>query len=414
MRTIILFTDKVSNPFVYNEIICFSDLVHEVIVVCNEQNLANISFPVNVSIRSIHAFNTPTKLDHIKAGLSNFWLILNTIKAEYTSEYSNREHKSRITQILKSFIKSCITADKIDKDILKLKKLDNSVFISFWFNEWATILGILKHKNKIRSFYSRAHGRDLFEYREPITKKLALREFQIKQVKEVYSVSKAGQYYLQDRYPTFESKFKNAYLGSYDHGKASLDNEAPFTIVSCANIRNIKRIHVLMEVLMHIPFNFKWVHFGKEPSSTSTEPADILYFKQKEKILNHKNSDVHIKGSCLNSDILNFYKSNSINLFISLSETEGVPVSMMEAASFGIPILSTDVGGCSEIILDKVTGILISKDFNVEEVADLIVQFSTSTMNTNSFHKQVRENWESNFSITKNYKSFLKAIIESN
>ena len=39
-----------------------------------------------------------------------------------------------------------------------------------------------------------------------------------------------------------------------------------------------------------------------------------------------------------------------IDLFINTSSSEGVPVSIMEALSVGIPIIATDVGGTKEIV----------------------------------------------------------------
>jgi len=47
------------------------------------------------------------------------------------------------------------------------------------------------------------------------------------------------------------------------------------------------------------------------------------------------------------------------NLFVLPSYREGLPNSLLEAGSFGIPLLATDINGCNEIIIDKENGILI-------------------------------------------------------
>ena len=39
-----------------------------------------------------------------------------------------------------------------------------------------------------------------------------------------------------------------------------------------------------------------------------------------------------------------------VDLFLTVSANEGIPVSIMEAQSFGIPVIATDVGGISEIV----------------------------------------------------------------
>ncbi len=48
----------------------------------------------------------------------------------------------------------------------------------------------------------------------------------------------------------------------------------------------------------------------------------------------------------------------SCDVFVNPSYSEGLPTSVMEAASLGIPIIATDVGGTSEIITHGESGIL--------------------------------------------------------
>ena len=107
--------------------------------------------------------------------------------------------------------------------------------------------------------------------------------------------------------------------------------------------------------------------------------------------------------------INNFYLTHEINLFISLSSSEGLPVSMMEAQSYGIPIMSTDVGGSNEICKDQ-TGFLIVPNFDVRDVSDKIKDFSYSYKNTNEFHQKCRQHWEMNFNAELNYKEFMMLI----
>jgi len=52
-----------------------------------------------------------------------------------------------------------------------------------------------------------------------------------------------------------------------------------------------------------------------------------------------------------------FYKG--LHLYINTSIHEGIPMSILEAMSYGLPIIAPDVGGISEIIDDGVEGYLI-------------------------------------------------------
>lgn len=47
------------------------------------------------------------------------------------------------------------------------------------------------------------------------------------------------------------------------------------------------------------------------------------------------------------------------DIFVLPSYNEGLPMALLEAASYGLPIVSTPVGGISEVIIDGVNGFLI-------------------------------------------------------
>ena len=62
------------------------------------------------------------------------------------------------------------------------------------------------------------------------------------------------------------------------------------------------------------------------------------------------------------------------DLFILPSETESFPTAILEAMSFGLPVIATNVGGVSELIKNDNSGILVpSKDSN--KLADAISLF---------------------------------------
>ena len=58
------------------------------------------------------------------------------------------------------------------------------------------------------------------------------------------------------------------------------------------------------------------------------------------------------------------------DIALSTSDSEGMPLSLIEAQMAGVPVVSTDVGSVSEILEDGITGYLAGKD--VKELADKI------------------------------------------
>lgn len=72
------------------------------------------------------------------------------------------------------------------------------------------------------------------------------------------------------------------------------------------------------------------------------------------------NQRVHFLGRLSNADTINVL--SSCDIYALISNWEGLPRSIIEALSFGLPILATDVGGCNELFVsegDFSNGVLI-------------------------------------------------------
>ena len=60
-----------------------------------------------------------------------------------------------------------------------------------------------------------------------------------------------------------------------------------------------------------------------------------------------------------------------VDLFLNVSESEGVPISAMEAIASGVPVMATNVGGTPEII-DNEVGYLLDKDIDFNDASEKI------------------------------------------
>ena len=58
-----------------------------------------------------------------------------------------------------------------------------------------------------------------------------------------------------------------------------------------------------------------------------------------------KNIRAEFKGRVLNKEVLKFYIDEVPDLFINLSSSEGIPMSIMEAMSCSIPVIATNNKG---------------------------------------------------------------------
>ena len=99
-----------------------------------------------------------------------------------------------------------------------------------------------------------------------------------------------------------------------------------------------------------------------------------------------------------------------MDLLINLSSSEGIPVSMMEAISFGIPVFANDVGGISEIVQPE-TGELIPDKLSAKEIASRLDQFLCSGKTRDEgYRTKVRAFWGQNYSAEQNHDRLITHI----
>ncbi len=290
-----------------------------------------------------------------------------------------------------------------------LKKYDFSDYdsltvYSYWFFATALVGAMLKNyfTGKVADvkLVSRAHGYDVYEQRNALNY-LPLRRFLLENCDAVYPCSDAGTEHIVSKYPEYANKVKTAHLGTVDNG-CGTQSEKGLHIVSCSLITDIKRIDKIIDILEKIEnsgnYDIKWTHIGD--GSIRSELEKIAGKKLKK-------TETKFLGNIPNSEVYEFYGNNPVDLFISTSKSEGLPVSMMEAASFGIPIISTDVGGVGEIVRNGYNGCLLPEDAPTEKFAEFIRYFyGTDKEERTVYRNNSRKLWEEKFNANKAYTEF--------
>ena len=241
---------------------------------------------------------------------------------------------------------------------------------SYWFYITANLGRKLKYDyygDDSIPFISRGHGYDVNDYIKPFSF-LPMRQTMLKHVDALYPVSDTSSNYLSNKFPKYADKIETRRLG-VGEGNYQVSLRQPPLFVSCSTIRKLKRLDVIIDALAQLNeqgYDFKWVHIGDGPDAQKIEAM------AKEKL---KPSQYELIGRLPNKDVRKWYHEHNPTLFLNTSESEGVPVSVMEAMANAIPVVASDVGGTAEIVQTDVNGTLISEALKPEEAARAIEYF---------------------------------------
>lgn len=285
-----------------------------------------------------------------------------------------------------------------------LSSRDNGVIYSYRF-EYQPYVGLILKKLLPRfKTVSRGHRFDLYEERRK-GNYIPLRPYLLKQLDHTIMIAKNGIDYLAGKYPKYRNKLMLSRLGVMDHGLGpQKDRSDRLNIISCSTITSVKRVNLIVKALSHINnIKIHWDHYGEGvlAEEVKTLAAGIL----------PNNISYNFHGYIDNQDLLKIYQSHPYHIFINVSSSEGIPVSIMEAMSFGIPCIATDVGGTNEIVENEYNGILLPCDFNVEDLAHWISTFaSMSDAVYSNYRTSARSTWATKYSAEKNYSEFLSFL----
>ena len=291
----------------------------------------------------------------------------------------------------------------IEDYITKNHSNDELVLYSYWMHIPAVIACLLKKAlPNVKKVVTRCHRFDLYEYAS-FQKYIPLRKYIFENIDEIHSISFDGIEYLKNNYDIAPNKLILSRLGTIDHGCPHNLKGNTLRIVSCSWMRRVKRIDLILDAIKDSSFNIQWTHFG------SGETYDEIY----NRAINVSNNKVEIKlmGSVDNATVINSYLNNGYDVFINVSENEGIPVSIMEAMSCGIIPIATDVGGTRELIDNGQSGFLLEKSFEIENLKDIL--YKIHCMPAEDRHKMSvnsRKKWEDCFSASTNYNKFYESL----
>jgi glycosyltransferase involved in cell wall biosynthesis len=293
--------------------------------------------------------------------------------------------------------------DILAREILKFETLRKSnrfntidIYYDYWYINSGLSLAIAKHKKLIQHNIVRTHRYDLYD-EEWGSLGVPFRRFIGQNTSTITFISESGlQYFNQRTRGNFRNKLEIYRLGIKSIGNQVTKKKSQiYHLVSCSGVTKRKNILEIARLLEGVSAEIKWIHFGDGP----------LFEELKELVKTlPKNIDVNLKGHCKNAEVMDFYKKNFVDGFISLSNSEGVPVSMMEAIAHGIPIFAKDVGGISEIVKPNLTGMLVNDSVSVNEQFEEFLFTSFDREAIQLFQK-------AHFDAEKNYTIFVENLM---
>lgn len=286
---------------------------------------------------------------------------------------------------------------------LDIRPDDTVVLYSYWLEFFALAAAECPVASDHVLRIARAHEYDLYVNQSGNGYMPWPRE-RISRLDRVFAVSLHGADYLRRRFPGLKEKISCARIGSSDFGVRPYLASPALRIVSCSHIVPVKRIGTLIRVLSQIrDIPVCWTHIG---SGAGEDELKALAAK-----ILPENIRVTWAGFCVHEEVKKIFQTQDFDLFVSVSASEGIPVSMMESISCGIPVIATAVCGVPEIVRPGQSGWLLPPDAPEKEFGHAVSSYLTMAETDRiRLRESCRKLWESDFAPEVNHERFLEQI----
>ena len=372
--------------------------------------------------RALLTFDHKDKLGFLTKGVFNTAPLFFGFK-----EFFSRALKAPLFKRLRIFFNYFLMLRAILGDKKHMERIVSDLVFAdkvyfYWGDKSAMLIPFLKKRLEgkvevLPKFCVRFHGSDLYEEAKGY---LPFRNEIFSNTDFAITVSNNGASYIKKRYTQVPKLIETWHLGSARHSGecANLSKEntqsGVFNIVSCSNVIELKRVDLILKALRLLVHNEEALRVLKDAGYNSiswTHFGGGVLLDNLKKEAEDLNVNIELKGATPHNEILEFYKNKGADLFILVSRSEGVPVSIMEAFSYAIPVIATNVGGVSELFRNCPVGYLVNSDITAQELENQITEFIKlppeikRQMRENAF-----ENWAENWDAEKNYSSFAQEL----
>lgn len=413
-NTLILITNHfpygISESFLESELEYLVKSYQKVIVLARDVNSPLVR-PANKGYTSyrVNPESDTTEL------ILTFWLYLKHFKkaARFLRteiRWLQAKEKKITLAIVRDFIhtltKALTTSYHLNKIICTHRPTGTVTLYSYWLTSSALATTFVTSKHITFKRLARAHGGDVYENRNALHY-LSFRSTLIDELDGIFAISENGAQHLRQQGSLGNKTIHVSRLGTpYAGVPAEKKTETPFVVVSCSFLVPVKRIHLIIEALSYVQdLNIHWIHIGDGPLKENLQTLAT------EKLETKSNIQYTFQGAMTNAEVLAFYKRQPVDLFINTSSSEGIPVTMMEAQSFGIPVMGPDVGGVPEII-STACGRLFPPQASPQEIADIIRDLLLLPAGEyERLRAHAFQNWRERYNAEQNFSTFVTEIL---
>lgn len=318
---------------------------------------------------------------------------------------SNSQVGKKISEVVRFYVNAQLFFDFLCSKGC-LRKEDNTIFYFYW-NFWKCF-AITNHREQYPyiKVISRIHGYDLYTEQIPSDYQPFKKAMDSKLDNLVFVADHGMKYYFHTFSIERQKRHLLYYLGTENaYGLCTSSEDGILRMVSCSALVQVKRVELIVKGLSEVQkTEIHWTHFGDGELRQQIEGlADKLLSKK-------DNIKFCFRGYVDNKNILEFYRDNSVDLFVTTSASEGNPVSVFEAMSFGIPIMATGINNLPHLL--EGNGIILSENPMPTEIGKAIKVFiDMSAEEKKNMRQMARDKWERNYVATENYERFVEEVI---
>ena len=158
-----------------------------------------------------------------------------------------------------------------------------------------------------------------------------------------------------------------------------------------------------------LPYIQRLDHLALSEAFSEEKRPKINKWYKKVKDLNLINH-CYFPGNIDHQKLLNKYKNHEVDVVVSASISipdifEGIPVSLMEAMSYEIPVIATDSGGTKELV-DNESGILVNQN-DSEALLNAIISLRNNPEYRRKISKSGRIKIKRDFDTMKNARDLI-------